>query len=178
MGIYYGDLSISYNNGGIDTKDATITSKDVLYNKVAYGAEGRIVGSSPFKYTDGEPTGGVLPTIGEWISVCYGNGMFVAVTNEDIGTYAYSIDGMHWVQNTMPVALKQLSVCYGNGMFVAVPSTASDIAVCSTDGINWIQSILPASISWKSVCYGNGMFVAVGGRSNVAAYSTDGITWT
>ncbi|MBR5436768.1 MAG: hypothetical protein IK120_07875, partial [Muribaculaceae bacterium] len=34
-----------------------------------------------------------------------------------------------------------------------------------------------ASEDWYSVCYGNGKFVAVAGWSDVAAYSSDGITW-
>ena len=37
---------------------------------------------------------------------------------------------------------------------------------------------LPASAKWYSVCYGNGKFVVVARNSTIAAYSTDGITWT
>ena len=41
-------------------------------------------------------------------------------------------------------------------------------------------SILPtlSSGTWKDVSYGNGRFVAIATKSNVCAYSTDGITWT
>ena len=44
----------------------------------------------------------------------------------------------------------------------------------------WIQGTMPTNDDWTSVCYGNGKFVAVSGefRSNVMAYSTDGISWT
>ena len=41
-----------------------------------------------------------------------------------------------------------------------------------------LVSILPISKSWQSVCYGNDKFVAVAFRSNIMAYSTDGISWT
>lgn len=40
------------------------------------------------------------------------------------------------------------------------------------------QATLPRAMSWRSVCYGNGKFVAVAYGTNIAAYSTDGITWT
>lgn len=38
------------NAEGSDTSNATITEKDVLKNKIAYGASGQIVGEAPFKY--------------------------------------------------------------------------------------------------------------------------------
>ena len=37
---------------------------------------------------------------------------------------------------------------------------------------------LPASSMWRSVCYGDGKFVAVAYNSAIAAYSTEGSTWT
>lgn len=40
------------------------------------------------------------------------------------------------------------------------------------------QATLPRAMSWRSVCYGNGKFVAVAYGTNIAAYSTDGVTWT
>ena len=45
----------------------------------------------------------------------------------------------------------------------------------------WSQGTMPSKQDWSSVCYGNGKFVAVSGgnnRSNIMAYSTDGIIWT
>ena len=40
------------------------------------------------------------------------------------------------------------------------------------------QATLPRAMSWRPVCYGNGKFVAVAYGTNIAAYSTDGVTWT
>lgn len=40
------------------------------------------------------------------------------------------------------------------------------------------QAALPRAVSWRSVCYGNGKFVAVAYGTDIAAYSTDGVTWT
>ena len=45
--------------------------------------------------------------------------------------------------------------------------------------IEFATSIMPVDAYWGSVCYGDGKFVAVTIMySNIAAYSTDGITWT
>ena len=75
-----------------------------------------------------------------WLSVCYGNGKFVAVANVnfngDASASAYSTDGINWTLSTMPVAANWNSVCYGNGTFVAVDSPSS-VSIYSYDGINW-----------------------------------------
>ena len=123
-----------------------------------------------------------LPADMRWHSVCYGNGMFVAVADgKDIyggNIAAYSTDGINWIKTTLPTNAKWQSVCYGNGKFVAV-AYLSSIAAYSIDGINWTQSTLPADSSWYSICYGNDKFVAITGyNKNIAAYSTDGINWT
>ena len=118
----------------------------------------------------------VLPSTANWMSICYGNGKFVAV-DSDNNVAAYSTDGIAWTQITMPIGAAWTSVCYGNDKFVAV-SGDSNVAAYSTDGITWTQTTMPVNEKWYSVCYGNGKFVAVVNNSNIAAYSTDGITWT
>lgn len=37
---------------------------------------------------------------------------------------------------------------------------------------------LPMRANWRSVCYGGGKFVTAAYNGNIAAYSSDGITWT
>ena len=114
------------------------------------------------------------------ISVCYGNGKFVAVGNNS-NTFAYSTDGATWTQGTMPSSQYWISICYGNGKFVAVVGggdISSDAFAYSTDGATWTQGTMPSSQYWTSVCYGNGKYVAITLNSDVFAYSTDGITWT
>ena len=114
------------------------------------------------------------------ISVCYGNGKFVAVGNNS-NAFAYSTDGATWTQGTMPSSQYWISICYGNGKFVAVVGggdISSDAFAYSTDGATWTQGTMPSSQYWTSVCYGNGKYVAITLNSDVFAYSTDGITWT
>jgi hypothetical protein len=64
-----------------------------------------------------------LPTSQQWISVCYGNGKFVAVPVTTGTAGAYSTDGITWTTMTLPTSQQWISVCYGNGKFVAVPAT-------------------------------------------------------
>lgn len=202
----------------------TATSKDILYNEITYGADGKIVGDAPisseeiddvkhYKFlnipngikltsNDGSKSGiykesyddtwipVVLPEETYWSSICYGNGMFVAVSGGSEGKSniaAYSEDGIAWIKVTLPSSAYWRSVCYGNGKFVAVGGIYNSNfqkAAYSTDGVTWTSATLPASAGWSSVCYGNGKFIAISdgvddvGYSSIAAYSEDGITWT
>ena len=56
-----------------------------------------------------------------WLSVCYGNGLFVAVANNGTGNRVMtSPDGINWTSRTSAADNSWTSVCYGNGLFVAV----------------------------------------------------------
>ena len=128
----------------------------------------------------------VSNTSRRWLSVCYGNGKFVAVAYMS-KYFAYSTDGINWTEGTISNTSRYWqSVCYGNGKFVAISSnngSSSNVNgkyfAYSTDGITWTEgTISNTSRQWSSVCYGNGKYVAVAYNSNYFAYSTDGITWT
>ena len=111
-----------------------------------------------------------------WMSVCYGNGKFVAVATNNSAA-AYSTDGITWTQTPMTDVKLWQSICYGNGKFVAI-ALNSATAAYSTDGVTWTQTTMPGTRAWRSVCYGNGKFVAVANDTQFGAYSTDGITWS
>ncbi|MBQ8981644.1 MAG: hypothetical protein IJ077_08560 [Eubacterium sp.] len=121
-------------------------------------------------------TASTLPSSANWRSETYGDGKFVAVTNNSDKS-AYSTDGINWTESTMPSSANWWSVTYGDGKFVAV-TNGSNKSAYSTDGINWTASTMPSSADWMSVTYGDGKFVAVAYGSNKSAYSTDGINWT
>ena len=112
-----------------------------------------------------------LPAATYWLSVTYGNGLFVAVASN--GNTATSPDGVTWTQRQLPATAYWYSVTYGNGMFVAVATNS--IAATSPDGVTWTQRSLPAGANWNSVTYGNGLFVAVATNENIAATSPDGV---
>ena len=120
----------------------------------------------------------ISDTSRKWYSVCYGNGMFVAIAF-DSNYFAYSTDGINWTETNNRLTVRPWrSVCYGNGKFIAVASGTNYFAY-STDGITWTEStISDTSRNWYSVCYGKDKFVVVTYNSNYFAYSTNGITWT
>ena len=123
----------------------------------------------------------ISDTSRNWYSVCYGNGMFVAIAF-DSNYFAYSTDGINWTETNNRLTVRPWrSVCYGNGKFIAVASGTNYFAY-STDGINWTEgTISSTSRHWWTVCYGNDKFVTIAGGlndSNYFAYSTNGINWT
>ena len=116
--------------------------------------------------------------MGDWTSVAYGNGTFVAVAQSGSYYVKTSPDGITWTTRTAATAQTWNNVAYGNGIFVAVSSCcgSGNRAMTSTDGITW-TSRAGLSYDWNAVAYGNGIFVAVGDGGYVMT-SPDGITWT
>jgi len=106
-----------------------------------------------------------------WRSICYGNGLYVAVAaGSNINNLMTSSDGVLWTPRTTPVfsgIAGWKTVCYGNGAYIAIGSSSTtNAAISSTDGINWAGVsgfCSPSSAkTLESICYGNGIFVAVG----------------
>ena len=114
-------------------------------------------------------------TTGYWMSVEYGNGLFVATGDNAVMT---SPDGITWTSQTSAANDEWWDVTYGGGTWVAVGYGGR--LMSSTNGADWTQRIAPDSNDRYSVTYGNGIFVAVaegGGNSQIIS-SPDGITWT
>ena len=109
-----------------------------------------------------------------WSACAYGNGTYVAVSNNGTYPVTYSTDGISWYTQTYGASLQSwVSVAFGNGLFVAVANNG--YSMVSPDGINWtFGSGAPV---WTSVTAGNGFFVATATDIG-AAYSPDGLTWT
>ena len=119
------------------------------------------------------------PAFGEWMSVVYGNGLFVAVSSDGVMT---SPDGISWTLQTPSTNQRWISVAYGNGLFVAV---SSDDVMTSPDGITWTSKLMKRffdRLELAAVTYGNGLFVAVSDRNRTSGgrviTSSDGINWT
>lgn len=172
-------MIINSNKGGKSTKDATITEKHVFINEVAYGKNGKIVGSAPLSLNENGYTG-KLPTCGTWTDVCYGDDKFVAISQGN--KFAYSYDGVFWTEINIGETAQWRSICYGNGVFVAVPSGFYDqhIHAYSSDGINWcVLNDNNVSHPSHDICYGNGQFTAFCGDDKDAVMrSYDGVDWT
>lgn len=123
-----------------------------------------------------------MPEIGNWRKVAFGGGKYVAVSEEPgTTTGAYSIDGINWVQTTMPEipadAGGYYDICYGDGKYVAILYSTNVFAI-SSDGIDWDPVTLTDTARWRNICYGNGIFLANGYSDRKFATSVDGINWT
>lgn len=113
-----------------------------------------------------------LPSSRRWMSVAFGNGVFVAVAYAS-NVAATSSDGITWTERTLPSSNNWIHITFGNGLFIAVAGTS---AATSTDGITWTARSLPGAAG--AVAFGNGRFVTVVSGNNNTASSTNGISWT
>jgi len=128
--------------------------------------------------TDGNTwLGTSLPHYDNWSGVVWGNGNFVATTNNST-SFAYSSDAITWTSVGVPYGFWGAAV-FGNNKFIAIDSQSGNV-ISSTDGTSWSQvTTIPfGNGEWYSLTFGNGKFVAVDFYSSTAAYSEDGITWT
>jgi hypothetical protein len=155
-----------------------------MFVMVTASANGHKIWSSPdgVNWTQRMNTG-----IGQWHSIAYGGGRFVAVSlNRNV--VATSLDGINWTTSTPSSDRTWLSVTYGkpqssNGLFVAVAGASNQTpgregrVMTSPDGITWTARNAASDERWETVGYGNGMFVALGLSSEVMT-SPDGINWT
>lgn len=120
------------------------------------------------------------PAVTGVMPMAYGNGRFVAMDNDSVGTASYtSTDGISWTQGVMPSAKNWTSVAFGNGIFVAIASGNPAGFATSTDGVTWNPGTLPVNQAWNSIAFGNGTFVAVANGTTYATCTTPGSTaWT
>jgi hypothetical protein len=167
------DRRIAYGNGkfvaitqGQDTKEVFISTDGVSWEKTSYN---------------------LWTNYGRWSGLTFGNGIFIAVES-GYNQIAVSEDGLSWTNSYPSIGSEQkTNIAYGNGKFVFL-SRNTTRAYSSVDGTSWTSfneaNVLPVQAGWQSVTYGNGTFVAVAlsnssfMSTDIAIYSTDGITWT
>jgi hypothetical protein len=124
---------------------------------------------------------------GQWTSITYGHGLFVAVSA--VGTVDTSPNGLNWTQRFWRPKNSFTSVTYGDGRFIAVDAAQGDILL-SLNGVNWSLNFQPLTgavpapvggVHFGAVAYGSGNFVAFGDSASGAGYvatSVFGYIWT
>jgi hypothetical protein len=124
--------------------------------------------------------------IGNWASVTYGNGIFVAVSF----AYPYAVagdtakrvmtspDGITWTARTIPdaaVGNGWSDITFGNGLFVAVSNSGSGKRIMtSPDAITWTLQTAAVDNNWNAITYGIGKFVAVSSTGDGNQVMTSG----
>ena len=121
-----------------------------------------------------------------WGNICYGNGKFIVIqthtsdnSDNTYNNYAYSTDGINWIESTLPVSKKWKYIYYLNNKFI-ITGLGTGAILYSTDGINWIESVVRFSENSEVyLCYGNGKYISVldNNWSSKYAYSTDLVNW-
>ena len=174
--------SLSYSSDGITWSSSTLPAGSNGLGSAVFGEDKFVaitaVTTNEAAYsTDGITwTATTLPSAGNWSSLSYGGGKFIAIRYGS-NVAAYSIDGITWTATTMPASANWLSATYGDGKFVAIALESSANAY-STDGITWTAGTMPTAYRWQNVAYGGGKFVAIVNDSTNFAYSSNGSTWT
>ena len=205
-------VAVSDANSAAYSKDGTkwefvedaVKGKSIQFNSICYGKDDDdnnifvAVGSGISYYSiDGvnweEGKGSELSS-NNWQSVCYGNGIYVAVDSSNQKVMS-SYNGKDWslvvsVPNTTSYGWGE--ICYGADKFVMIEGGSNNMrnVVWSNNGSSWF----PASnqllshinfelrLDWNSICYGNGKFIAVASTGNnsgtqMVAESADGKDW-
>ena len=112
----------------------------------------------------------VFPLARRPLSIAYGGGRFVAVTETEI---LGSSNAVNWISKPFAGDLGN-SVTYGNGVFLA---RSSRNLSRSTDGFNWSAIALPAQSTINSLqFYGNQFVLSLNNGTN--CLSTTGTNWT
>ena len=115
-------------------------------------------------------------------SVCYGNGVYIAV--EQNGFIYGSMDGNDWRLIGSQYDSNFAGVVYGNNTFVILSSNSNRI-YSSVDGRSWFDNNpFDATCIGSSIAYGNGKFVCVIKNDNYINsvyelyHSEDGNNWS
>lgn len=122
-------------------------------------------------------------------SVAYGNGIWIAVGNNEERTQSIAIspDGINWTPVDSPFTGQSgQDIAYGNGLWIAVGNSNTGINMAtSTDGIVWNPVTASFAFGLGGIIYANGLWVVSGsagasgplGWSTSIATSSDGINW-
>jgi titin len=182
-------------NDGANWTDAVGTSSPITISGLTNGTTYSIKLRAANVIGDGAPSDAVSVTpavvdaaswtardaseANAWISVTYGNGVFVAVAANGSQRVMTSSDGETWTARNAAEANPWSSVTFGNGVFVAVSFDGSHRVMTSSDGVTWTARNAAEANYWNSVTFGNGVFVAVARTgTNRVMTSPDGVTWT
>jgi hypothetical protein len=117
-------------------------------------------------------------SIGDFYSVSFGNGIFVAVsirTTEQLqeSVILTSFDGSTWnVAKEYPLPVWYIT--YGNGLFIAVGDSGTILS--SSDGSTWEHQSTGTTARLTSAEWGAGTFVVVG-EGGTILISVDGCMW-
>ena len=129
-----------------------------------------------------------LPSVANWGSIAYGNGIWVLVAGGTTAstTAAYSlVTAQSWTASTMPTSAIWTGVAFNplTSTFVAIATSGA--TATTTNGYTWTlttsATLTGVTVAnWQNVRYGNGQFLAQNPGALAAqssATSVDGVNW-
>jgi hypothetical protein len=111
-------------------------------------------------------------------SVAFGNGKFVAISNEGETYSAPAMEPQTWTHGPSIPDVDLSTITFADGRFAAVGldlQTTNSVFLSSADGIDWMRQRLGSDERLYDVAHGNGRFVVVGGSA--VGWSTNGVDW-
>jgi len=174
--------------GSARFSNGIISGKSIIGNVISAGVNWQIANTGYTSQT--------------WVSICYGNGMFVAVGAQfAINNIMTSTDGINWTLQTKSDILALTDVCYGNGMFVTVgnnynttnissvatsssgaiiaaATNTGNILVSTNTGLSWTS--YASSQAWSGISMsstGTIMAACING-GNIWVSINTGVSWT
>lgn len=120
--------------------------------------------SSAISPASGSVTASILSyTEYSWRAITFGNGVYVAITDNLIATSPDSTTP--WTIQNTPLPLSLTNITFGNSSFI-ITIKNSKYTLTSIDGITWELYLLPAVTSTISMVYGNNKLIGVGTGSS------------
>lgn len=159
--------------------------KNTKWNKIVYGngvyvaVGSNVIDSNAAYSTDGINWIPVNTTVYNIISLCYGNGKFIAwamgihgnASNSD-GFLGSSVDGKKWNFTKLGYYIddRKYDIIFAENKFVACGR--DKLVEYSTNGINWNSVIVvDYSMSYSKIVYGNGIYACFELKSSQVRYS-------
>ena len=191
LGLRSGMNRLMYSTDGINwsASDSGIYGENMEWRSVAYGepyGSPRFVafadaGSHRIARSNDGKNWTVITALtdGNWESVAFGNGKFVAVEEGNPRT-AWGSDGSNWSYVNSHNGYGWTDIAYGHNKFVVVgynDTTGNNNVGYSDSDYTWSSGTSPIAEQWEGVAFGNGRFVAVGKGTDKTIYSDDGVTW-
>ena len=174
---YVGQIGISTDNGKTWSVSSQLSD---LWTGIRFG-NGTFVAtgySGQLAYSTDGQSWTVVYLPGDWNSIAYGDGVFVAV-DVSYGQIARSTtNGSTW-SVTLTSSEYWNSIAYGNGTFIAGQSVPSTYVARSTDGgVSWTTPYR-STYGISGIAYGNGLFctISVNYGGIISISSDDGLTW-
>ena len=111
-------------------------------------------------------------------SVAFGNGKFVAISNEGETYSAPAAEPQNWTRGASIPDVDLSTIIFADGKFAAVGldlQRTNSVFLSSADGIGWRRQRLESVERLIDVAHGNGRFITVGG--DAVGWSTNGVDW-